>query len=132
MLASFALLAKSDFTNFIPTMTEICAHAEQLRVSNSPHLDQRDYEAAPYNVPFTHALLLRLFRTSQGFLGFGSPSLRPGDSVWIAPGSRVPLVFRSTTEGRFRLVGATYLHGFMHEEAFKGARISGFEMVELV
>ncbi|KAI0594636.1 heterokaryon incompatibility protein-domain-containing protein [Biscogniauxia sp. FL1348] len=79
--------------------------------------------AAQYETAFMHALHLRLFRTARGHLGLGTTSCRAGDLVWIVPGSRVPLLLRrvegSTVANppRYRLVGGTYLHGFMQGEA---------------
>ena len=54
----------------------------------------------------------------------GTTSLEEDDTVWIVPGSRVPLIFRKylsdwdTTGGKqeVELVGACYLHGVMHGE----------------
>jgi Heterokaryon incompatibility protein (HET) len=64
---------------------------------------------------------LRLFRTRSGYLGLGSECVQEGDSVWIIPSSRVPLIFRpARKEGkggnRWQLVGGTYLHGVMNGE----------------
>ncbi|PWY67650.1 HET-domain-containing protein [Aspergillus sclerotioniger CBS 115572] len=64
---------------------------------------------------------LRLFRTRTGYLGLGSECVQEGDSVWIIPSSRVPLILRPVdnmdkTRQRYRLVGGTYLHGVMHGE----------------
>ncbi|KAF3057516.1 hypothetical protein CFAM422_012386 [Trichoderma lentiforme] len=71
---------------------------------------------------YSHSLLLRLFSTANGLMGVGSQSMETGDSVWIVPGSRVPLLFRpsqspSHEEARWRLVGGAYVHGFMQGEA---------------
>jgi hypothetical protein len=59
---------------------------------------------------------LRLFRTPTGYLGFGTECVQEGDVVFIVPSSRVPLVFRNSTLGRWRLVGGVYVHGVMHGE----------------
>ena len=60
----------------------------------------------------------RLYRTSRGHFGLGPPSIVPGDQVWMICDSLVPLVLRPapSNEGRYELMGETYLHGFMHGE----------------
>ncbi|KAI0112024.1 heterokaryon incompatibility protein-domain-containing protein [Nemania sp. FL0031] len=78
-------------------------------------LEQGGHE---FRADFEHGKHLRLFRTESGYLGLGSESLRSGDEVWIVPGSPVPLIFRTVGgRSRYRLVGGTYLHGFMKGEA---------------
>jgi hypothetical protein len=58
----------------------------------------------------------RVFRTEGGLLGAGPRSLQPGDEVWVLGGSLVPLVLRAVDGGRgsHRLVGESYVHGYMH------------------
>jgi len=59
----------------------------------------------------------RLYRTSDGFLGLGPVSAEVGDQIWMLRTGRVPFVLRGAGEpGQFRLVGETYLHGFMDGE----------------
>jgi hypothetical protein len=71
-----------------------------------------------FRTAFAHGKHLRLFRTRSGYLGLGSECLRHGDEVWIVPGSPIPLIFRAVGDGsHYRLVGGTYLHGFMKGEA---------------
>jgi len=79
---------------------------------------------------FHFRTLLRMFRLDNGLLGLGTQSLMPGDSVWIVPGSRIPLAFRKKPVGQsvsrddptipvFELVGSAYLHGLMHGQALE-------------
>ncbi|KAI1115902.1 heterokaryon incompatibility protein-domain-containing protein [Nemania sp. NC0429] len=78
-------------------------------------LEQSSHE---FSTAVAHGKHLRLFRTGNGYLGLGSESLRDGDEVWVVPGSPVPLIYRTVGGGnRYRLVGGTYLHGFMNGEA---------------
>ncbi|KAL6835631.1 heterokaryon incompatibility domain-containing protein [Trichoderma sp. SZMC 28015] len=72
--------------------------------------------ARNFHSSYSHSLHLRLFSTTEGLMGVGSQSMKAGDSVWIVPGSRVPLLLRPS-EGRWRLVGGAYVHGFMQGEA---------------
>ncbi|KAJ4865629.1 heterokaryon incompatibility protein (HET) domain-containing protein [Trichoderma breve] len=75
--------------------------------------------ARNFHSSYSHSLHLRLFSTAEGLMGVGSQSMKAGDSVWIVPGSRVPLLLRPSpyNEGRWKLVGGAYVHGFMQGEA---------------
>lgn len=95
--------------------------------------------AARFKTVYSNALHVRLFRTAKGYLGVGSASIKEGDRVCIASGSRVPLVLRQRqviAEGmpadalRYELVGAAYLHDHMHGEALDSLR-EGFHIVEI-
>lgn len=64
----------------------------------------------------------RLYTTDESFFGLGPPCMQPGDEVWIDRGARVPFVLRprGTGDGEMRdftLLGETYVHGAMNEEA---------------
>ncbi|KAF2193162.1 HET-domain-containing protein [Zopfia rhizophila CBS 207.26] len=72
-----------------------------------------------YETTFSHARHLRLFLTSRRYLGVGSESLLEHDSIWIIPGSRVPLILREVNPSAFRVVGGAYVHGFMKGEALE-------------
>ncbi|KAF4436675.1 heterokaryon incompatibility [Fusarium acutatum] len=68
---------------------------------------------------FTYGEYLRPFVTERGYIGLGSENLQEGDTVWVVPRSRVPLIFRRLGEfdpqadQHCQLIGGTYLHGFM-------------------
>ncbi|KAM3438806.1 hypothetical protein MY4824_003108 [Beauveria thailandica] len=80
---------------------------------------------AEYALTFSHAMFSRPFLTAKGYLGLGSQSMQQGDTVWVVPRSRVPLIFRRAheatgpTSGDYhcQLVGSAYLHGFMDGRA---------------
>ena len=73
----------------------------------------------------------KFWLTSQGFMGMGPQTLERGDEVFVAKGSRVPLIFRPiedtlaqsfgvpADERGYLFVGQCYLHGFMDGEAVK-------------
>ena len=88
--------------------------------SNAPEEDAYRPEGVAYEPIFFHPARLRLFLTETGYLGLGTECLEEGDSVWIVPGSRVPLILRATntdvSHNSFTLVGGTYLHGVMYGE----------------
>jgi hypothetical protein len=76
-----------------------------------------EHEAHPIN------LFRRLFLTSRGLLGLGPQSLQKSDSIWLLPGSRVPLILRSLGNGHHMVVGETYIHGIMHGEALDSKKV---------
>jgi hypothetical protein len=61
----------------------------------------------------------RLYRTTKGYLGLGPLSITKGDSIVVLIGAMVPFSLRQrSNESIYELIGETYLHGFMHGEAF--------------
>jgi hypothetical protein len=128
-LALKSLEDDSNLDSVIPTSNQIMAAESSFR-ENGSDLDLVR-KALPFDTAFSHALLLRIFLTCQGYLGLGAQSLRNGDTIWIVPGSRVPLIGRLQASGRYVLVGAAYVHGFMHGEAIAKKSNVKFEFVEL-
>ena len=107
-------LRRVDASDLIPSEIEISRAVDTNEDSHENEFD------TSFDTLFSLARCLRLFRTKQSFLGLGTESVMSGDSIWIVSGSRVPLILRKkpgSLDGRFELVGATYLHGFMHGEA---------------
>jgi hypothetical protein len=58
------------------------------------------------------------FTTRTGYLGCGPFQMQPGDKVCILLGGRVPYVLRPE-DGRYLLVGESYVHSVMDGEAIK-------------
>jgi hypothetical protein len=53
-------------------------------------------------------------------LGLAPMLAQEGDHIFILRGAKVPFILRKTGEqGRFRVVGEAYLHGYMHGELEK-------------
>lgn len=104
--------------------------AVQASKKDPAYLSQLAYNASLFDLHYSHAMLLRPFRTKQGFFGLGTQCLQARDSVWIVPGCRVPLIFRNVEGTRYQLVGGSYVHGFMDGEALKRDGFT-FEMVDL-
>lgn len=90
----------------------------ECSVNSNDSVDPVEYETA-----FSHAVHLLLFLTSRKYLGVGSESLVEHDSIWIVPGSRVPLILREVNPGTFRIVGGAYVHGFMKGQALESSPI---------
>jgi len=57
-----------------------------------------------------------VYTTANGRLGLGPAILKPGDKIVILLGCRVPVLLRPQ-EGRYRLVGESYVDGIMYGEA---------------
>lgn len=93
---------------------------------------KRDYSEAPlirqsgdsnkaspllYQASLTYVAPNRkFFTTTKGFIGLGPRSVRPGDSVCIFSGGRVPFVLRKDGDHHC-LVGESYVHGLMEGQA---------------
>jgi len=76
----------------------------------------------------------RFFSTVGGRIGIGPSSTEPGDEVRVVFFLPTPYLMRLATkkEGRYRLVGETYVHGFMYGEAiemFKEKRLAETQWV---
>lgn len=61
----------------------------------------------------------RGIKTSNRWLGLAPQECRVGDVVALFRGGRMPLVLRSNGAGKWKLVGAAYVHGVMYGEAFE-------------
>ncbi|KAI1399337.1 heterokaryon incompatibility protein-domain-containing protein [Hypoxylon fuscum] len=60
----------------------------------------------------------RVFRTSNGFIGFGPSTLDAGDKIVVIAGADVPFALRPDGDF-FTLVGECYVEGLMQGELFK-------------
>ncbi|EGP83473.1 uncharacterized protein MYCGRDRAFT_96851 [Zymoseptoria tritici IPO323] len=99
---------------------------EQLKLASCTlEADIREFDTA-----FSLRVCLRVFRTAGGLLGCGAEAILPGDSVFIVPGSRVPLILRKQEgSARYRLVGAAYVHGLMHGQIMSKSPAVNFQTV---
>jgi hypothetical protein len=82
-----------------------------------PETQKDSINSDAFETTFSHARHLRIFLTGRRYLGVGPEGLLEHDSVWIVPGSRVPLVLREVDFHTFQVVGGAYVHGFMQGEA---------------
>jgi len=130
-LASDPISGLSSPNGILPSSTDIRS-CVQKSSRDADCIAALKNTASLYDLHFSHAMLLRPFRTCQGLFGLGTQSLRAGDSVWIVSGSRVPLIFRrqSHDDSRYRLVGGAYVHGFMIGQALGRSNLK-FKMVKL-
>ena len=61
----------------------------------------------------------RCIRTTGGWLGLAPAACRVGDVAALFRGGKVPLVLRADGAGKWKPVGAAYVHGVMYGEAFE-------------
>jgi Heterokaryon incompatibility protein (HET) len=109
------VLAAPEISDRLPSSNApLSSQSNEHQGNSKSFVNSDDYETT-----FSHARYLRLFLTSRRYLGVGSKSLLEHDSIWIIPGSRVPLILREANPGAFRVVGGAYVHGFMKGEALK-------------
>lgn len=63
-----------------------------------------------------------LIGTTDGIMGWSHSRARPGDKIFLIPGSSVPVILREISEGQFKLVGDAWVHGVMNAEALAGVK----------
>lgn len=62
--------------------------------------------------------VFNIFVTTDGVLGNGSKSIKPGHEIWVVENGPVPAVLERGMNGRkFRLISTAYVHGVMYGEA---------------
>lgn len=116
--------AKQRFNEFCEANSK---WKEMSKAYSTPASGLSSSAAAEYWSFFSHGRHLRPFLTENGYLGLGSENLQEGDSVWVVPRSRVPLIFRRVKDAssggdyHCELVGGSYLHGFMDGQALSAA-----------
>jgi hypothetical protein len=85
---------------------------------------RNDHEMSRYFHRLVHSIASKrvFFRTDTGHFGAGPVSIQPGDSVALVAGLGCPLILRSTVGGRYRVIGAGYIHGMMYGEFWPESR----------
>ena len=64
----------------------------------------------------------RLYSTKEGRIGTGPPEIEQGHAIAILSGCDVPVVLRPVEEGRYEIIGETYIQGVMNGEVMKKTR----------
>lgn len=74
----------------------------------------------PFKVLAFHRVM---FRTERGYLGISTKNIKEGDSIALFQGGKTPFVIRETAEdGKWHIIGDSYIHGIMNGEAFDSSR----------
>lgn len=110
---------------------ELIRETREKCKADANYLAELERQALRFDLHYSHAMLLRPFVTEKGYFGIGTQCLREQDTLWVVPGCPVPLIFRRI-EGkeRYRLVGGSYVHGFMNGEILQQKDLN-FEVVSL-
>ncbi|KAF2996303.1 Non-essential glycogen phosphorylase [Curvularia kusanoi] len=98
-------------------------NARYLQQSTEFQIEQRDFEQGMETVSKGRQFAV----TSKGYIGWVPFIAKPGDSVGLFAGCRIPFVLRAFEDG-YKLVGDTYMHGLMNGE---GEQYEG-EMIRIV
>ncbi|KAK5679622.1 hypothetical protein LTS10_008444 [Elasticomyces elasticus] len=67
----------------------------------------------------------RFFVTNSGRPGLGPRAMQTGNIVTLLRGVRTPIILRPLSDGRYQLVGETYVDGIMFGEAWKECKTTG-------
>jgi hypothetical protein len=103
--------AKSDLRQ---TLNDVSSPKEQTFPRNFLH---RIYYCAG----------LRLVLTESNRFGLAPHITQPGDSCCIFPGVSVPMILRPTAQGKYNLIGESYIHGVMAGEAMEQLKEGKFK-----
>lgn len=124
----------------IPSVQELADFAQGVRkMANDNDLDRIDSLWKPLDT-FATALSRAhhsksLCVSDRELLCFGPASTEPGDQIWFVFGCRMPLMLRpvgdQAVRRRLRLVGETYVHGYMQGEILHSREESDFESIVL-
>ena len=69
------------------------------------------------------------FRTSSNHIGVGVRGAREGDQICILLGCNTPMVIRADSNGRYKIIGESYVSGLSRNEAFLGPLPGGYKCV---
>lgn len=72
-----------------------------------------------------------LIETADGRIGWAPKEAEEGNAIFIVSGATVPVVLRPAEHGRYKLVGACYLHGIMDGEFVSGRYANKHETIAL-
>jgi hypothetical protein len=112
LLDSFPVLTKLTLGRARPNTPPVQEYAQSYRRGNV------------FEVEFPRRGRSELFRTESGLLGTGPRSVQVGDSVWIVPGVKVPMILRKgDRRNHFRIIGNAYVHGCMQGEALERGQL---------
>ncbi|KAH6721847.1 heterokaryon incompatibility protein-domain-containing protein [Leptodontidium sp. MPI-SDFR-AT-0119] len=136
------VICANDFTS--RRIPKIDTSLDQLQTEQLLRtiLESKDYMSEAYrNEKFfakvqTHAYGRSLYITEDGYVGLAPEATQPGDIVVVMLGCDSPLVLRPVTSDaqsssmqQYKVVGESYCHGIMNNEAILGPLPAGFDVV---
>lgn len=95
---------------------------DEIKVRNEDGSEDADEDSDEEDVTYEYSppVIMKtrlLYATAKGRIGIGPTKLCLADQVWILPGSTMPLILRPVGEGRFEVIGESYVYGVMFGEA---------------
>lgn len=70
--------------------------------------------------------------TREGYIGLASQMAQPGDHVCVLLGCKVPILLRPAPDLRYQVVGACFVPGLMHGEAFLGPLPDHYQAIRIL
>jgi hypothetical protein len=90
--------------------TEAVERSQQIIEESFNASDGTRFEVALLKSQYNRTL----FYTYDGYLGFASETIQPGDEIWLLCGAHTPYILRPTEKpGTYTVHGDCYLHNFM-------------------
>jgi hypothetical protein len=75
--------------------------------------------------PYSCDFIRKPFVTAKGHLGLGLDHVGPGDVIAVLIGCQVPFVLRQSADGKYEIVGESYVDGIIDGEAVVGRESVG-------
>jgi hypothetical protein len=116
---------RQDFNEWFQIMMmSISSGNKSIDEQASICLDEMTKNIRPmsYHISRCTALAKRriLFITSNGYIGTGSHNLALGDQVALISGIAMPVIFGGDQNGKYQLVGPSFVYGLMKGENWRG------------
>lgn len=96
-LSDLSTVLSNDYDAVLPKLSATAPGSSQLKNSVSGedmHInDEQIEDARKFDSLYSHALLLRLFRTDKGYIGVGSQSMKRGTLCGLCPARGCPFFF---------------------------------------
>ncbi|KAF4626724.1 hypothetical protein G7Y89_g11433 [Cudoniella acicularis] len=112
------MLAGAGFENDLEELQRWCSWLDT---------DSESFGIGMWDRVICHQLYRRLFLISDGRIGKGWDSIKPGDHVCVILGCDAPLVLRPV-EDYYELIGDCYIDGIMEGEATKDSEERNIEL----
>lgn len=104
--------------------------AEQLNSLVQRYLESQRNQAAFFQQAAQRfCYSMRVAITNTGFVGMVPHRTQRGDAIVVIKGVSVPMVLRREGDGRFKVVGQAYFHGFMDGEVFEMDNMEEEELI---
>jgi hypothetical protein len=110
-----------------PTVAEAKIPFQQLILGTSAQNSDPGAQLHKSNV-LSRAVL---FKTTMGYFGVSSRTVKLGDTVSVLLGCSLPTIFRRQSKDQHLFVGCSYIHGIMAGEVLLGPLPAGWKAISL-